>query len=316
MKTFHPSLLIAGCALSALITTGCGGGNGEDPGTPPKPSNSDESGPVFAAPSLSGITAIGTALSNATITLKDRQGNTLVVNGKTLTNPLNQEVVTIRGIVPGEYVVNLHYYASETHEPVEAMVRVDRVNPVLKVVWYDKVVLEKKGDEKTALRFTVNEDGVLTVAAISGVLANDSDVDGDPLHTVLVSGPSNGTLTLNADGSFTYTPTPLFYGTDTFTYSVCMPWPNEAMCDTATETIVVGPNAVNDAYATPLNTPMTTGNVKTADTYPVGATFTKSRLFAATSERFSVDASVSQFSGNFSGMAVVAATIVRGRRSP
>jgi hypothetical protein len=85
--------------------------------------------------------------------------DTIEIDGKKLTNPLNQEVVTIRGVVPGEYVVNLVYYATETNKPVEATVRVDRVNPVLKVVYYDKVLLEKKGDEKTALRFTLNPDG-------------------------------------------------------------------------------------------------------------------------------------------------------------
>ena len=45
----------------------------------------------------------------------------------------------------------------------------------------------------------------LTVGA-PGVLGNDSDADGDPLTAVLVSGVSNGSLTLNSDGSFTYTP--------------------------------------------------------------------------------------------------------------
>jgi len=88
--------------------------------------------------------------------------DTLEIDGKKLTNPLNQEVVTIRGIVPGEYVVNLVYYATETNKPVEATVRVDRVNPVLKVVYYDKTVLEKKGDEKTALRFVLNPDGEIS----------------------------------------------------------------------------------------------------------------------------------------------------------
>ena len=42
--------------------------------------------------------------------------------------------------------------------------------------------------------------------AAPGVLANDTDPDGDPLTAVLVTGPSHGTLTLNANGSFTYTP--------------------------------------------------------------------------------------------------------------
>ena len=62
------------------------------------------------------------------------------------------------------------------------------------------------------------EDTALTVAAASGVLANDSDPDGDTLSAVLVTGPAHGTLILNAAGSFTYTPAANFNGADTFTY--------------------------------------------------------------------------------------------------
>ncbi|MGH8897914.1 MAG: Ig-like domain-containing protein [Egibacteraceae bacterium] len=51
-----------------------------------------------------------------------------------------------------------------------------------------------------------------------GVLANDTDVDGDPLTAALVTGPAHGTLTLSPDGSLTYKPNLLFVGTDTFTY--------------------------------------------------------------------------------------------------
>lgn len=81
------------------------------------------------------------------------------VNGRELINPLNQEVVTVRGVVPGEFIVNVHYFATETGNPVKVTVRVDRVNPTLEVAWYDTLTLEKKGDERTALRFRINEDG-------------------------------------------------------------------------------------------------------------------------------------------------------------
>jgi VCBS repeat-containing protein len=65
--------------------------------------------------------------------------------------------------------------------------------------------------------YSTAEDAALTVAA-PGVLGNDSDPDHDPLSAVLVSGPSHGTLTLNANGSFLYTPAGNFNGSDLFAY--------------------------------------------------------------------------------------------------
>ena len=51
------------------------------------------------------------------------------------------------------------------------------------------------------------------------MLGNDADPDGEhALTAVLVSGPAHGTLTLNADGSFTYTPDANYSGPDSFTY--------------------------------------------------------------------------------------------------
>ncbi len=65
--------------------------------------------------------------------------------------------------------------------------------------------------------YTVNQDTTLSPAA-PAVLGNDSDVDGDALHAILVSGVSHGSLSLNANGSFTYAPVPSFAGNDAFTY--------------------------------------------------------------------------------------------------
>ncbi|NLX05172.1 MAG: cadherin-like domain-containing protein, partial [Phycisphaerae bacterium] len=70
----------------------------------------------------------------------------------------------------------------------------------------------------TSDSYTTSQDGALTVTG--GVLNNDGDADGDALTAVLVEGPSHGALTLNADGSFTYTPDEGFYGADGFAYSV------------------------------------------------------------------------------------------------
>jgi hypothetical protein len=60
---------------------------------------------------------------------------------------------------------------------------------------------------------------VTRIEPISGnVLDNDSDVDGDDLNAVLVSGPGNGSLTLEHDGSFSYAPNDDFNGEDSFSY--------------------------------------------------------------------------------------------------
>jgi VCBS repeat-containing protein len=65
--------------------------------------------------------------------------------------------------------------------------------------------------------YSVAEDMVLTVPA-PGVLGNDTDANGDALTALVLRGPSHGSLSLNADGSFTYTPAANFHGPDTFTY--------------------------------------------------------------------------------------------------
>src|SRR6185437_14296273 len=118
--------------------------------------------------------------------------------------------------------------------------------------------------------YSVAEDTTLAVAPAMGVLANDTDVENDPLTAVLVGGPQHGTVTLNADGSFTYVPNPNFNGTDGFAYLA-----NDGTDDSnvATVTITVNPvndppAAVNDSYATDEDTPLvvSTGGLLANDT--------------------------------------------------
>src|SRR6185436_11017127 len=64
--------------------------------------------------------------------------------------------------------------------------------------------------------YTTAEDTALNVV-VPGVLANDSDVDGDTLSAVWVSQPTHGTLSLNRNGSFSYVPAANYNGLDSFT---------------------------------------------------------------------------------------------------
>src|SRR5206468_1815009 len=99
------------------------------------------------------------------------------------------------------------------------------------------------------------EDTTLTVSA-PGVLANDSDVEGDTLSAVLVSSPTHGTLTLNANGSFSYTPATNYNGSDSFTYKA-----NDGQADSAT-------NATVSITVTPVNDPPgTSGGIVADDSY-------------------------------------------------
>ncbi|WP_322938700.1 LamG-like jellyroll fold domain-containing protein [Nocardioides bizhenqiangii] len=66
--------------------------------------------------------------------------------------------------------------------------------------------------------YSADEGDPLSVTA-PGVLANDTDAEGDPLTANGATQPADGQVTLNGDGSFTYTPDPGFSGTDTFTYT-------------------------------------------------------------------------------------------------
>lgn len=83
----------------------------------------------------------------------------VTVDGQVIKFPLNQETVTVRGIVAGEYVVNLYHYLNPSNAPVPVTVKVEKVNPTLSVVYYDTVVLKGKGDEATAVRFTLDAAG-------------------------------------------------------------------------------------------------------------------------------------------------------------
>jgi hypothetical protein len=82
--------------------------------------------------------------------------------------------------------------------------------------------------------YTTIEDNPLTITA-PGVLGNDTDPDGNPLTVVSNTQPSNGTVTQNADGSFTYTPNPDFCGVDSFTYTI-----SDGHGGTATATVTLG----------------------------------------------------------------------------
>ncbi len=96
-------------------------------------------------------------------------------------------------------------------------------------------------DDGTLVPFTVQEDNSVTIA-VSTLLANDSDPDGDPFDIVAVDGGLNGTAFLDGMGNVVFTPAPDFNGITTFTYTLR---DNRGGEDTGTVFVNVTP--VNDA---------------------------------------------------------------------
>lgn len=90
--------------------------------------------------------------------------------------------------------------------------------------------------------YTVAEDGALSIAA-PGVLANDTDPEGQPITAALDAGPAHAlSFHLHSDGSFTYTPAANFAGTDTFTYTV-----SDGTNASPPATVTITVTGVNDA---------------------------------------------------------------------
>ena len=83
----------------------------------------------------------------------------ILVNGKKIASPIREEIVTIRGLVPGEYTVNVSHFQATTAEPVAATVKVQKLNPTTQVVFDNTVVVDHTGDEKTAVRFMLDAGG-------------------------------------------------------------------------------------------------------------------------------------------------------------
>jgi hypothetical protein len=92
--------------------------------------------------------------------------DSVIVNGKKISSPIRQEIVSIRGIVPGEYTVNVQYYVkyftNTPVEPIPVKVKVEKLNPTVEIIYADTTMLDRVSQEKTAVRFKVDEKGNVT----------------------------------------------------------------------------------------------------------------------------------------------------------
>jgi VCBS repeat-containing protein len=154
------------------------------------------------------------------------------VSGNVLDNdpPAGDDVLTVTlDAGPGHGTLTLNTNGSFAYSPDVGFWGIDtftyRVTDAYGLT-ATAVVTLRVGERENFLPVVYDElyDGPAGVPVSGNVLANDYDPDGDPLTVTLVRGPAHGTLTLNADGSFTYTPDSGDDTYDSFEYLVSDGW--------------------------------------------------------------------------------------------
>ncbi len=150
----------------------------------------------------------------------------------------------------------------------------------------------------------------LPVAA-PGVLANDSDANGDALTATLVAGPTHGSLTLNPDGSFLYVPTAGFVGNDVWSYQAFDGVGSSAV---ATVGITVGVNTPPSISAPPSQSLIDngTGATTAAPGFTVSDAESTTVTVSATSSNIAVVAGSGIVLGGSAGNRTVAVSSVAG----
>jgi hypothetical protein len=189
------------------------------------------------------------ATDNVSVTIDEftsvaRPGNDVLVNAtvenvgrsagtQTVTLSVNGTVESSTGVslnASETEMLSFNYTATEGDRP-EILVEVASENDSATRT----VIVGNAAPSASNDSYAVQPDTTLSVAD-PGVLGNDTDLNGDTLSVVgVVSGPTNGSVSVSASGSFTYTPDLGFLGQDSFTYEVT----DGNATDTATVTLDV-----------------------------------------------------------------------------
>lgn len=91
--------------------------------------------------------------------------NKITINGQEMKTALRQEMATIRGIIPGEYVVNANEFMQMRPGKIPVTIKVEKLNPTATVVYYGTRDFEQKGQEETFVRFAVDAQGKVSDVA-------------------------------------------------------------------------------------------------------------------------------------------------------
>ncbi len=112
---------------------------------------------------------------------RDDQGEVndkVTINDEEIIYPINREVVTLRGIIPGEYVVNVYMYSNPSSRPIDINLTIEKVNPSLKLVYFNNSTLLRKDSEITLARFNLDSQGKYTSLSSQQVILTPYKLDG------------------------------------------------------------------------------------------------------------------------------------------
>ena len=158
----------------------------------------------------------------------DSEATGLVIN---IDTPLSTAVATepdgtVHSMATGSLAINAPspgLWRLQLPAEVDGTQRTIQILGIAPLMWHDPAQLLVPATAVTFITaddsYYVVPDGQRIAAEVEGVLANDTDFQGDPLTASLDSGPANGILALDPTGAFTYTPDPGFVGSDSFTYT-------------------------------------------------------------------------------------------------
>lgn len=129
------------------------------------PDNHPDDFDIFVQDPLSNVVWYRRRDSGFMVLERDNRGQAndfVMIDGEKVRSPTRQELVSVRGIVAGEYTVNVYHFVAQTNAPVPVRVTVEKLNPTVSIVSEKTLMMEGAGAEKTAMRFTVNEKGEVT----------------------------------------------------------------------------------------------------------------------------------------------------------
>jgi hypothetical protein len=124
-----------------------------------------------------------------------KKNDTIIMpNGKNIDFPYNEELLILRGIMEGEYIVNVHLFSmNTTPPPTKATIRIEKLNPFHRVVFEKTVTLEYIHHEITVTRFTMRKDGwIMEYTDLPMMLIDDTNAQLQPRNFDFGAGAGPG----------------------------------------------------------------------------------------------------------------------------